>query len=154
MEKSNKNKRKSKIIIQSFGEPAPDEVIEAAEKLSNLIDKTIPDKNENSPKLPEKMTCFRDSFSFIKAISEAAINGLSDIINEIEAFLKKDPSEIITDEDLIKFIMSATSATSAVADLDTLFSHLSEGFTPILFETTLGTNITFGELLDTDQTKD
>lgn len=154
MNKSDKNKKKPKIIIQSFGGPAPNEIVEAAERLSNLIDKAIPDKDEDSPELPEKMTCFRDSLSFIKAISKDAIKKMSNVENEIDVFLKKDPSEMITGEDLIKFIMSASSAASAIADLGTLFSHLSEGFTPILFESTLGTSITFGELLDTDRTND
>ncbi|MBR3368432.1 hypothetical protein IKG45_01425 [Candidatus Saccharibacteria bacterium] len=150
MEKS--NKKKFSIFIPSFGEPIPEEVVKMAEKISTLLNKFIPDEDKDLPDLPEKMTCFRDSLSFVKELSSTTIIKIQKFIDAITEFLANPPDKKVNDEDFIKLIVATNSALFSIDGFDTILRHLSEGFMPLAFDVVGGAEITFEELLDTNRT--
>ena len=145
-DKSNEN---FKIFINSFGEPAPDEIIEASKHLAKIFSKLSIKEEDDLEELhlPEEKN-FRGIFEFVNTVTRRARKRLENLENSLNHFLEADPDDNISSEELIKMIKNAKLAAKTVHGLDNLIDILPDGMLELVVGLEMGEDISYGELLD------
>lgn len=149
MDNDKSNKKKARVVIQSFGEPAPEGVVEAAKELSAILDKAVRDYGESQKTLTGIRT-FREEMSLTKTLSDSVIEKLGKLSKHIGEFLQNNPKDEISGEDFAMLIFAADLISNSTNNVTNMLIDISDSLMSLAVNTILGNKITYGELLDSE----